>query len=139
MKDALDVLEHFGSELAAADARYQAAPAPVAVATLMEDVYSACAAYWAWMACWTTQFRGSGVRVGAEIQNFNLWKRYVGPTWAGLIQILDEVPIEDLGAPERGSVRPRRESRASGYGSRCARSASLCSGPRGRGILRRPS
>ena len=44
--------------------------------------------------------QGQGVRAGAEIQNLNLWKRYVGPTWAGLIQILDEVPIEDLGTPE---------------------------------------
>lgn len=52
------------------------------------------------MAYRGAQFRGSGVRVGTEIQNFTLWKRYVGPTWAGLIQILDEVPIEDLGAPE---------------------------------------
>lgn len=100
VKDVLDVLEHLGSELAAADARYQAAPTPVGVATLMEDVYNVCAAYWTWMAYWAAQFRGNGVRVGAEIQNLNLWKRYVGPTWAALIQILDEVPIEDLGAPE---------------------------------------
>jgi hypothetical protein len=98
--DVLDVLEHLGSGLAAADARYQAAPTPVAVATLMENVYSACTAYWTWMAYWGAQFRGNRVLVGAGIQNLNLWKRYVGPTWAGLIQILDEVPIEDLGAPE---------------------------------------
>lgn len=99
-KDVLDVLEHLGAELAAADARYQAAPTPVAVVTLMEDVYNACAAYWTWMAYWAAQFRGNGVRVNTEIQNLNSWKRYVGPTWEGLIQILDEVPIEDLGAPE---------------------------------------
>jgi hypothetical protein len=98
--DVLDALEHLGSELAAADARYQAVPTPVAVATLMEDVYNACAAYWTWMAYWAAQFRGNQVLVGAEIQNLNLWKRYVGPTWAGLYQILDEVPIEDRGATE---------------------------------------
>jgi hypothetical protein len=100
VNDTLDVLEHLGSELAAADARYQAAPTPVAVATLMEDVYNACAAYWTWIAYWAAQFRGNQILVGAEIQNLNLWKRYVGSTWAALIQILDEVPIEDLGAPE---------------------------------------
>jgi hypothetical protein len=100
VNDVLDVLGHLGSGLAAADARYQAAPAPAAVATLMEDVYCACAAYWTWMAHWAAQFRGNQILVGAEIQNVNLWKRYVGSTWEGLIQVLDEVPIEDLGAPE---------------------------------------
>ena len=100
VNDVLDVLGHLGSGLAAADARYQAEPAPAAVATLMEDVYGACAAYWTWMAYWAAQFRGNQILVGAEIQNLNLWKRYVGSTWEGLIQILDEVPIEDLGAPE---------------------------------------
>lgn len=100
VKDVLDVLQHLGSALAAADARYQAAPTPAAVAMLMEDVYNACAAYWTWMAYWAAQFRGNSVPVGAEIQNLNLWKRYVGPTWAGLNQILDQVPVEDLGAPQ---------------------------------------
>jgi hypothetical protein len=100
VNDVLDVLGHLGSGLAAADARYQAAPVPAAVATLMEDVYGACAAYWTWMAYWAAQFRGNRVLVGAEIQNLNLWKRYVGTTWEGLMQILDGVPIEDLGAPE---------------------------------------
>jgi hypothetical protein len=100
VNDVLDVLGHLGSELAAADARYQAEPDPAAVATLMEDVYNACAAYWTWMAYWAAQFRGNQILVGAETQNLNLWKRYVGSTWEGLIQILDEVPIEDLGAPE---------------------------------------
>lgn len=100
VEDVLDVLEHLGSGLAAADARYQAAPTPAAVATLMEDVYNACAAYWTCMAYWAAQFRGNGVRVGAEIQNLNLWKRYVGASWASLTQILDVVSIEDLGAPE---------------------------------------
>jgi hypothetical protein len=79
----VDVLGHLGSALAAADARYQAAPA--AVATLMEDVYSACAPYWTWMAHWAAQFRGNRVLVGAEIQNLNLWKRYVGSTWRAIV------------------------------------------------------
>lgn len=113
VNDVLDVLEHLGSGLAAADAWYQAAPTPVAVATLIEDVYSARAAYWTWMAYWAAQFRGNRVLVGAGIQNLNLWKRYVGPTWAALIQILDEVPIEDLGAPEatltQAAVRVARQ------------------------------
>ena len=44
VNDVLDVLGHLGSALTAADARYQAAPASAAVATLMEDIYGACAA-----------------------------------------------------------------------------------------------
>jgi hypothetical protein len=96
----LDVLAHLGSELTAADARYQAAPTPAAVAALMEDGYNACSAYWTWTAYWAAQFRGNRILLGPEIQNLNLWKRYVGSTWERMIQILDEVPIEDLGAPE---------------------------------------
>lgn len=99
VEDVMEVLEYLGSKLAAADARYQAAPTPGAVATLMEDVYNACSAYWTWMAYWAAQFRGNDVRVGTEIQKLNLWKRYVGLSWARLMQILDELPIEDLGTP----------------------------------------
>jgi hypothetical protein len=98
MSDVLDVLEHLGVELAAANARYQRAPTPAAVATLLEDVYSACAAYWTWMAYWAAQFRGNGVEL-AGIEDLKLWKRYVGPTWTELIQVLDDTPVEDLGTP----------------------------------------
>jgi hypothetical protein len=97
--DVLDVLEHLGSELAAANTRYQAALTADAVGTLMEDVYSACAAYWTWMAYWAAQFRGNQISVDAAIQDLNLWRRYAGPTWAELMKSLDEVSIEDLGAP----------------------------------------
>lgn len=99
VSDVLEVLGHLGSELAAADEQYQTAPTPAAVATLMEDVYNACTAYWTWMAYWAAQFRARGVRVGAEIHSLILWKRYVGPSWAELIQILNELPVEDLGTP----------------------------------------
>jgi hypothetical protein len=99
LSDILEVFEHLGSELAAADQKYQTAPTLAAVATLMEDVYNACTAYWTWIAYWAAQFRASGIRVGAEIQSLSLWKRYVGPSWAELIQIFDELPVEDLGTP----------------------------------------
>jgi hypothetical protein len=97
MSDVLDVLEHLGVELAAANVRYQRAPTPAAVATLLEDVYSACAAYWTWMAYWAAPLRGNGLELAAEIEDLKLWKRYVGPTWTGLIQALDDTPVEDLG------------------------------------------
>lgn len=97
--DVLHVLEHLGAGLAAANARYQRAPTPVAVAQLREDVYSACAAYWTWMAYWAAQFRGNGLELPAEIEHFSLWKRYVGPTWNELIQALDNTPVEDLATP----------------------------------------
>jgi hypothetical protein len=98
-------------------------PTPAAVATLLEDVYSACAAYWTWLAYWAAQLRGNRVLVDARIQNLYLWKRYVGPSWTGLMDILDEVPIEDSAFPKGSFARPRRVLRASGYRSRCGRSA----------------
>ncbi|WP_368834440.1 hypothetical protein [Mycobacterium intracellulare] len=79
------MLGHLGSELGSANAPYQAEPDPAAVATLIEDVYNACAAYWTWMAYWAAQFRGNHILPDAEIQNVNLWKRYVGSMWEGLI------------------------------------------------------
>lgn len=100
--DVIEVLEHLGAELAAADARYQAAPTPDAVSALMEDVYSACASYWTFLAYWAAQFRGNQVSVDAAIQDLNLWNRYVGPTWTELMTILDDVLIEDLDAAEAG-------------------------------------
>jgi hypothetical protein len=71
---------------------------PAAVSTLLEDVYSACAAYWTWMAYWAAQFRGNGLKLPAEIEHLSLWRRYVGP-WTGLIQGLADTPVEDLGTP----------------------------------------
>ncbi|MCH9731722.1 MAG: hypothetical protein K0U84_18930 [Actinomycetia bacterium] len=96
----VEVLEHLGCGLAAADARYQAAPGPGAVRKLMEDVYNACIPYWTWMAYWAAQCRGNQIQIGAEIQSLNLWKRYVGSTWGGMLEILDGGPIEDLGTSE---------------------------------------
>ena len=61
--DVLDVLGHLGSVLTAADAPYEVAPTPVV--TSMEDVYGACAPYWAWMFDWAAQFRGNWVPVGS--------------------------------------------------------------------------
>jgi len=99
ISDVLEVLEHLGNELVAANARYQRAPTSEGVATLMQDVYNACAPCWTYVAYWAAQFRGNGLDLPAEIDNHKLWKRYVGPTWAELMQILDDTPVEDLGTP----------------------------------------
>ena len=90
MGNAVDVLGHLGSELGAADARYQAEPDPAAVATLMEDVYNACAAYWTWMAYWAAQFRGSQcrscVRAGRRIDLRRLGSAALSHSGAGVVQ-----------------------------------------------------
>jgi hypothetical protein len=138
MSDVLDVLEHLGVELAAANARYQRAPTPAAVGTLLEDVYSACAAYWTWMAYWAAQFRGNGLELAAEIEDLKLWKRYVGPTWTGLIQVLDDTPVEDLGTPGdmlRGGCGKRGEF---GLDFVATHRIPACAGRGGRGVLHRP-
>jgi hypothetical protein len=98
-KDILDVLSHLGTELTAADARYQAAQDDVY--QLMEDVYNACAASWTSMAYWAAQFR-DGDQLGAMetgITSLELWKRYVGPTWDSFGEALSQLPVADLTTP----------------------------------------
>jgi hypothetical protein len=100
--DILDVLSHLGTELTAANARYQASSlVPSDIYQLMESVYNACAAFWTSMTYWAAQFR-DGDHLGAmdtEITSLELWKRYVGPTWDSLGEALSRLPVADLTTP----------------------------------------
>jgi hypothetical protein len=100
--DILDALSHLGTELTAANARYQASSlASNDTYQLMEGVYNACAAFWTSMAYWAAQLR-DGDNLGAmdtEISGLELWKRYVGPTWDSLGEALSHLPVADLTTP----------------------------------------
>jgi hypothetical protein len=101
--EVLDVLGHLGSGLTAADTRYQAAPAPAAVAMLMEDAYSACAAYWTWMAYWAAQFRGNRILVRSIAPtvidyNISLAERAV-PEWPPTLDALQALSETGVEAP----------------------------------------
>ncbi|WP_280385761.1 hypothetical protein [Nocardia wallacei] len=94
--DATAVLSQLGTDLAAANNRYQAAPDKVD--QLAADVLSTCNVFWKACAYWGAHLRTNDVITDPPlaVTSSELWERYIGDSWSDLANGFAGVPVADL-------------------------------------------